>query len=452
MSDAPTPQQGFVALMIRTARELGMECVAPMRQVLLRMDGEMFGGDELAVYQAIVELIERGAPPGPGELMAHDPEDITAEVIGRLHRIEKMYGSFGGAADAVIAHHESTRLLQKAVEAQAAIRRGELSLARTLMAEGSSEAPSRGLQEDGGFETFAFNPKAEKRASVGMARLDRLLGGGLGFSGRHVMSLWVMATGVGKSTFMQGVVAPALLRQGHWVYYFTGEADGDEVKTEIARMQADVSYEMMEYVRTTPNPAIMEKMEAGISNLREMPGRFMAHDEAFSDSTVRLLAAARKSELEQAKREGRAHPEAELVVIVDNLDHAIEALESRHREDQVYNQSARRFVLSARQHGYHLAVLHQTNAEGEKRNGPPHKTDVAFAKAIVNHTGVMVTGHRPITPEDRAAVEADGSPGRRARHLLASRKARGGKVDEIEVSSNPNTGLWFDPEHTEAPF
>jgi len=253
---------------------------------------------------------------------------------------------------------------------------------------------------------------------------------------------------------MQGVVVPRLLEQGCWVVYFTGEADNEDVLTEVARMRSGTTYEQMEYLTKNEVPAVIERMNQGIRDLAGLPGRFIPYDDSFDDNTIRLVSAAYKAELDKAKRSGEAHEDAELVVLVDNLDHAIDAQDARAREDQIYNRAARRFVLDARKHHYHLAVLHQPNAEGARRNGAPEIGDVAFAKAIVNHAAAMITGHRPISDADRNAVERSPNgqevPGRRARHWLAVRKARGGKPGEIEVDSNPLTGVWFDPTVTES--
>lgn len=446
MSDL-NPEIGWASLFIRTGREFGMEAVAPIRKELLRLSAEMFSGKELVVYHAIVELIGQGKPPGPGELLAAEPE-LTTEDLSRYFKSEKTFSSLTGATDAVVQKHDSRRVLEKLSAAQAAAKSGDLTLARILMAEGSSEAPSRALQEHSGFKGLVFDFESEKRLSVGMGRLDKLLGGGVGAGGRASMSLWVASTGIGKSTFMQAVPVRRWLKEGHWVYYFTGEASGKDVLYEIARLHGNVKYGEIEYARRNKTPRVAETMQKAIDDLAGLQGRFIPHDEEFSDITIRLLAAARKQELEEAKREGKAPEHAELIVVVDNLDNAIEGLDSRAREDQIYNQAARRFVLEARRHEYHLALLHQANADGERRNGAPLKGDVAYAKALVNHAGIMVTLYRPTTTEDFESTETKNNEivaGRRARTWIRVAKARGGKVDEIEVATDPLTGMWYDP-------
>lgn len=451
---AVSPEVGWVALFIRTAREYGVESVDPIRQQLLRLSGEMFSGKELTVYHALQDLISSGRPPGIGELMAHDPE-ITMEDIARYHQHEGMFSSLAGATDAVIRRSEGRLIHGKLVAAQEAVKKGDLALARVLMAEGSAEAPSRGLQEHSGFKGLVFNLQSEKRITTGLTRLDALLGGGVGAGGRTAMSVWVAGTSIGKSTFMLGVPVRHWIAQGHWVFYFTGEASSEEILYEVARMHARVKYTELEYARRNDTPRVKEQMQKAIDDLAALPGRLIPYDEAFTDATIRMLAAARKKELENAKAAGEAHPDAELIVVVDNLDNAIDAMDSRAREDQIYNQAARRFVLDARQNEYHLALLHQTNADGEKRNGPPLKSDVAAAKAIVNHAAFMVTLYRPTTTEDFEATEKRGDsvvPGRRARHWIAVRKARGGKADEIEANSDPMTGVWFDPAYDTPAF
>lgn len=458
MSEAPQvkPQTALIGLFIATARIYGLDAVGPIRDQLMRLTGEMFDGPELAAFYAINDLVDRGSAPGPGDIMALAPEELTLPVISRFAAVERHYASLKGATDAVIADSEVKRTRQALAEAQAALQRGDLALARALMSDGASEGPSRGLREVRGFESFRFNPTAEKRASVGLPRLDAMLGGGIGFGGRITMSLWIAGTGVGKSTIMQGTVVPAWLRQGHWVVYFTGEASSEDVMSEVARMESGTTFEQMDHARTKQTPALLERIQGGVDRLAALPGRFIPEDDDFTDASVRLIAAARKAQLDEAKRAGEAHEDAELIVVVDNFDHAVDALDSRHREDQIFNAASRRFTLHARRHGYHLALLHQTNADGERRSGAPLKHDVASSKAIVNHAAFMLTFYRPTTEEDHADADTDSMgrpvPGRRARHWAAVRKARGGKVGELELASDPNTGRWFDPNYTEPAF
>jgi|GEM_PF-4963209 len=445
-----TAAQAFLGILLYTAKNFALEALEPIRDALGMVSGEMFDGADLELYHAMVDLTEQGHAPTLGTIQrlalpAFDHKQASAYL--KQHAV---FGDIYAAAKAVTAEHERATLTDRLARALEATKRGKLDIARALVADVELLAPSRASHAAVGFEDYQFNPHGDPRIPLPWPSLTEKTGGGLGYQGRSTMSLWVFDTGVGKSTIMQQCTA-FWLERGHWVVYFAGEASEYDVRTEIIRLFKRVPYSQLEYAKRKPLPALTQTMQDGARELHGMRGRLIVEDDDFDGGHIRTVARGLKRQLEEARKNGDANADAQLIVIVDNIDSAIQFdLSGRAREDQIYDREARRFELDSKKHEYHIAMLSQTNDDGRKRQGPPEKTDVARAKVLVTRVSTMITGHRPITPSDLAATErlADGTtgPGKRARHWLFVAKARGGKAGSlIEMDSNPNTGAWFDP-------
>ncbi|WP_177183289.1 DnaB-like helicase C-terminal domain-containing protein [Deinococcus reticulitermitis] len=234
---------------------------------------------------------------------------------------------------------------------------------------------------------------------------------------------------------------------GHHVLYCFGEGRREDITRELSRLQASLGYEELRYGEERRVPLVLDKYARAAGDLAALPGRLAVYDEEFDGQTVRDLARRYRRALSQAQAAGEAGEHARLIVVIDNIDSAVTFDNKRFsREDQAYEYEAKRFEQAAKRDSYHLAVLSQTNDEGRRRQGAPEKSDIARAKVLMNRAAFVVTLHRPITEADRTQTDKDGEPGRRARTWIAVRKARGGRVDELEFATNPRTGQWFDPQ------
>lgn len=440
-----TPQRQFLGNVLVQAREFGRDVIEPLRDAFSQLGPEMFQGADRRLYEAMSELLDEDRLPSAGTLRLKLPE-FSAEHAGAYIDAAGDFGEWKTYAEAIHAAYRRRVVAEGLSAASAALQEGRADEALALMAQAVDEAPSRGAQALEYVTDFGAGREREPRITVPWPRLGEHLGGGLGFQGSGVMSLWVADSGVGKSTVAQQMVLH-WLREGHHVLYCFGEGRREDITRELSRLQASLGYDELRYGEERRVPLVLDRYARAAGDLAALPGRLAVYDEEFDGQTVRDLARRYRRALSQAQAAGEAGEHARLIVVIDNIDSAVTFDNKRFsREDQAYEYEAKRFEQAAKRDSYHLAVLSQTNDEGRRRQGAPEKSDIARAKVLMNRAAFVVTLHRPITEADRTQTDKEGEPGRRARTWIAVRKARGGKVDELEFATNPRTGQWFDPQ------
>ncbi len=440
-ADKALPQYALLGFVLQIGKDFSRdgEALGTTAQAIGMLSGEMFDERERAVFEVMCDLLAIGRPAAAFTIIEHAPA-LAASPFPLYMQHALHYPDIQTASEAVQRVYHQGVLTEWASQALRAAKSGELEQARGFMEEGAAATPLRALQEIPEFESFQFNPQADARISTGFPRIDRLVGGGLGYGGRNAMSLWVAPTNVGKSTVAQQV-SLSLKEQGHHVLYFSGEASRDQVNTEFTRLGGQISFDQMSAMSVSPTGFLIEKTRLAIERVAAMSGKLQVWDEDFDGALIRAVAGQKARDLDRMYGETPDRPR--LVVVVDNIDHAIEYdASSRLREDQLYDREARAFLRSAQTGKYHIMLLSQSNADGDKRDGAPFKSDVAAAKKLVAHVGMMISLYRPTTDADL------NSEGRRSKHWVAVRKQRGGRLGELEFASNSATGIWIDPQQT----
>jgi KaiC/GvpD/RAD55 family RecA-like ATPase len=443
MTDSITlsPQAGLLGLVMQIGTDFSRdpEAMETVGGILNSLTPDMFAEAEQPVFSLMADLLASGRPAG----LANVQYGLPSYPAARLRRMlveGKKFPDIQTASEALRHQYDKSVVTEWAELAYKAAQEGSLDAARGFMESGASSTPLRALQEIPGFSAYTFDPEADIRVSTGFKRLDSLTGGGLGIGGRNAMSLLVASTNVGKSTYAQ-IIALNLKAQGHHVLYFSGEASRQDINTELVRLHLEMNFEQIIGMRNFKTGVMLERFQAGIDRINSMRGEIQIWDEDFDGALVRSVAGQKARDLAILHKDEDPTTRPRLVVIVDNIDHAIEFdASSRLREDQVYDREARAFLRAAQSGGYHTMLLSQANADGDKRDGAPLKGDVAAAKKLVAHVGIMISLYRPTTDVDAQ------SDGRRSKHWVAVRKQRGGRVGELEFTSNPSTGVWIDPE------
>lgn len=443
---APSAQRQFLGNVLEEARLYGRDVMEPIRDAMAQLGPEMFEGADRRLFEAMAELLDEDKLPSAGTIRLFKLPNFLGDQAAPYMDTAQQMGEWSTYVEAVLAAHERKVLIEGLTAALEAARKGRGDDARTLATLALDEASSRGSQSLEAVTDFSLVAVKEERIETPWPRLNEHLGGGLGFMGNSVLSLWVADSGVGKSSVAQQMI-PGWLAAGHHVLYCFGEGDKSNIIQEVTRFHAGLGYEELRYGRERGVPKVLDAYQRAADELASRPGRLFVHDEEFDGQKVRELARVRRRELRQMVEAGAAPENARLIVIVDNIDSAVTFDSKRfQREDQAYEYEAKRFEQAAKRDGYHLMILSQTNDEGRRRQGAPEKSDIARAKVLMNRAAFIVTLHRPITEADRTQTDKEGEPGRRAKTWIAVRKARGGKLDELEFASNPRTGQWYDPQ------
>ena len=442
-----TPQRAFLGNLLLQAREYRDEAaVAKYQEAVMAVGAEMFSGQDQKLFTAVQELLDENKLPTAATVLRLKLPGFSAQHANHYLDAAGESGEWDTYLTAIRNDYRK-RVLSEAVAAAAeALKRGLLDEAAGLLevaTDAASVEAAHGLVE---VRHFQLDTEIEPRIPTPWPRLNEHLGGGLGFEGNAVVSLWVGDSGIGKGTLLQQMI-PFWLSLGHYVAYFFGEGQAADIKREVVRFKADLGYAELRLGTEKKVPRVLDQYQKAATALLEAPGKLFVMDEEFDGQQVRTEARKLRRTLAADLESGIAIEGAKLIVIIDNIDSAVSFDSQRHqREDQAYEYEARRFEQAAKRDGYHLAVLSQTNDEGAKRDGPPGSRDIARAKVLRNRAAFIVTLHRPVTEADKSALNRDGEPGRRAQTWVAVRKARGGLVDELEFNTEARTGRWFDPQ------
>ncbi|GGM16337.1 DnaB-like helicase C-terminal domain-containing protein [Deinococcus aerophilus] len=442
---ASTPQARFLGNVLEQARAFRHDALDDLRDAVGGLESAMFTGGDQRLFTAITELLDEGRVPTPAAVRTLKLEGFTGEHAARYLDQAGQLGEWSSYVQPILREHTQKVLVQGLTEALRAAQAGQLDEARTLGAQTLDEAPSWTSQALHYIEDFAATQAPEPRIPTPWPRVNEHLGGGLGFTGNSVVSLWIADSGVGKSSVTQQMI-PGWLAAGHHVLYCFGEGRRDDITREVTRFQAGLGYAELKFGQEQAVPRTLDRYAAAARALSALPGRLAVYDEEFDGQAVRDLARRYRRQLSRDLEAGVARPGARLIVIVDNIDSAVSFDSKRFaREDQAYEYEAKRFEQAAKTEGYHLMLLSQTNEDGRRRQGAPEKSDIARAKALMNRAAFVVTLHRPVTDADRTQQDKDGEKGRRARTWIAVRKARGGVLAELEFETNARTGEWYDP-------
>ncbi len=436
-----TPSQAFVAMMVEVAQEEKGNAPALLMGVSEDVDSTWFPEADRVLYDTIRTVLAEGSVPTLSALTPRLAPDQLARLkfaVAQLRQGDE--GDFGDWPSARRAlRDEATKrdLTGRIQSGVAALKEGKLGEAHTALVTSQfggtltitrQSTFTKNVLDAGGMTRFIRTP---------WDLLSKQIGGGYGVGGTHAMSIVIAPTGVGKSTWARQQIA-SFIEDGHRVLYFAGEATPENVLHDVYMLTAGISKEALHQ----RHPTAVERFEGARAHLASFRDGLTLVTGKFSDIDVVERAAFEASRLVSDKRLGLAEPQAELMVIVDNLDHAV-----RHRlrgaklaEWQVYDEALGEMAEAASHSNYHLMNLSQPNAEGAKLLGPAFEGDVQGGRRAANHAALIISLWRPLTAAHREMHDRAQNPHIASKHIIAVRKSRAGATDELEFDSQ--FGLW----------
>lgn len=441
-----SPQRSFLGNVLEQANH-HRDDLSGIREAFAVLGPEMFEGKDHKLFLSLQELLDEDRAPTAAAVQLLKWPEFTSELARHYYEVAGELGEWKSYTDVVIQAYTTKLYLGRLTLALEAAKKGQINLVEDILTKALDEAPSRAAHSLSYVEDFSLPTHVPTLIPTPWPRLNKLLGGGFGVQGRNVLTLIVADTAVGKTTFALQLTNH-FIDTGHHVLYFTGEFSLSDIITELARLRADLAVEELDVGRRKNIQRVLDQYQKAADSLASAPGRLAVVEDDFDGKLIRDYAERYRKKLRGMTETGEARPDAQLIVIVDNIDSAVEFQAGRHpREDSAYEYEAKRFESSAKRHEYQAIMLSQTNDEGRKRQGPPQKTDVAKAKVLVNRVGLMITLYRPTNDADREQLDRAGNqPGPRAKTWINTPKNRLGREDKIEFASNARTRKWFDPE------
>lgn len=261
-------------------------------------------------------------------------------------------------------------------------------------------------------------------------QLNRALGGGLFMGGDLAMSAVLAYSGVGKTRFAQQINNHANAFD-HWVLVFAGESNRYSYMQSLATMLAAV-----------PKSEIKKGMSKDvIDDLRKaekiIQGRHTyVYDTGFDIEVIRAVMSRTAHKLREHKTAGTAPPHAQLLTIVDNIDHAIKG--GGEKEWQQLEQAAKGLYNTAQRLDSHVILLAQATKASFLSGYAPGHTDFARASLIASHCANVITLYRPLLQEQRDADDT------RAEAKFGLPKTRSGNSDPaIPTTIDDRLGMWL---------
>ncbi|RJF76143.1 hypothetical protein D3875_00035 [Deinococcus cavernae] len=417
--------------------------ISDMQRLLGDLSGDHFPeGPARQLFEAAESLVMAGTFPIFGAIRASRPElEGYARHVTTLARSESDFetGDFVVAIEAVKRDALKRDVKARIEEAAKLFSAGDIAQADERLRRESTVTPGRllPLRQD----TYASNSLDGGRARFIAAPWKALtdsLGGGYGVGGTYAVTAVIGPTGHGKSTWARQQV-PYFLEQGHRVLYFAGESLHDEVLQDIYSLTAGITKDMLR-MRT---PIALEKYEDAYRYIQQFrKGLNVVAGARLTVQKINDLARAAQLDLEADRLAGLAGEDSSLMVIVDNLDHAVHK-SARQSEWEAYDEAAHEFAEAASHGGWALMLLSQPSSEGTNRLGPAYEYEIQGGRRVANSTATILSLWRPIHAEHREAKDKNGEPHPCSRPWVAKRKCRAnGQPDQLAFQTN-YTGLWY---------
>lgn len=430
----------LLGLLMEEAK-FGPEALADIRDAIDELTPEMFDEPDQPIFRAVEALVESGRVPAPAHVIKH-ANDVSRDRLRHCLVAAQGAGELAGGRADLLRAHGLRQVQAAAAAALEQITRGDLTGALAVL--GTVDLDGFGDSGAQHLRTLADYDPARKRdprpITLPWPKVNAACGGGLDAGGAMTMSLWLAPSGVGKTTLMCQLT-PYWAKQRHWVLYFSGEADEYYVFDEMCRLDAGVRREAVEAGVSTQIAKLARSRDA---LMKFGPEAIRVYAKGFTGKDIRRLAKQQAARLARQRDAGLAPAHARLIVVIDNYDNIFEAVDvgADVKEHTLSARESQRFNRHAMTHGYHLAVLHQTNDEGERKWGPAAAGDSAGNRKLHSKFSHVFSIYRPIrVPKDKM-TDANGNLLPHAHPQLAVPKHRGGGDGQPIVMDTSPFGTW----------
>lgn len=261
-------------------------------------------------------------------------------------------------------------------------------------------------------------------------QLNAALGGGLFVDGDLCMSGVLAYSGVGKTRWAQQLNVH-VNGAGHWVLVFAGESNRYTYMQGLASL-----------VSAMPKSRIRRGMkESDIRALREAEKTIQGfntyvYDVNFDIAVIRAVMSRLAHKLKEARTAGTSPQSAQLLVIIDNIDHAVEG--GGEQEWKELAAAAKALYNTAQRLKSHVIILSQAKPMSFFKGYAPSHADFARANLIASHCSNVIGLYRPLMQEQ---VEADDT---RADPKFGLTKTRSGESNPmIPCSIDTDMGAWL---------
>jgi hypothetical protein len=397
----------------------GLGEVGKLQNLVASTNATCIHPDLRELWNAMADALARGEPPTLRWLQRKFRER-PASFWGAFARAADAEGSIETVRAALTLEARRSELRDALDRSSALLRVGKVHEAEGVLSNVVSKSvlsvratAARDIRFDSMFTTPANAPVV----TLPFPKINEALGKGWHISGNTHGLLVAAYTNVGKSTLAYQI-GTAALEQGHELLYFLGETTAENALYEMARLRGRITKKGQ-----WENRNIFER-ERGFFAAKPL----YLFDGLFDPAVVMALASGYSFTNRKKRESGELPPNSRLIVVVDNVDHAIDL--GAERQWQGLDNAVRLMAAHAKQNDYGLLLLAQATPESYQNVRPPMTFDLARSKAIASHIGNFIGAIRPVYGE------AD------VPHALSVRKAKLGFAQTVTCRLNEYGGFW----------
>lgn len=374
-------------LLLAEAAQDGTAALPGIIEAINATPSAVLDAPEQATIGQMLALAEAGTPPTVAEMRRRAPH-IAPSYWARRSAESSVQAVINGLID----QHAGRELEAVLQEALADIRQGRINAAtaseRLIAAGAGLTVGQASLGSLAAYDTDRLR-LAVPRIAVPIPALNDVLGGGLPTAGNATFSFLIGHTGMGKSTLAYQIALHNVLEGGISVIY-TGENGEDAVWEALARLwYCRVHGEAISHGGWMSDAKGQHpgRRHQAVLDIQTAHGHQLYASEHFgSESIIAGLSQVKK-----------AHPDAKILAIVDNVDHLHDTTLADHRTPlhATLDQAARRLSQAARRLGVHIMALAQADEASKRAARAPGVTDLRKSTSMPHHAGIVMSLYRP---------------------------------------------------------